>query len=111
MVKSYARGARTSVEVLGITPHAVWLLVRGNELMLDFQRFPWFSRASIEDICEVTLLHGYHLWWPRLDIDLHLDSIEHPERFPLVSGTVAKRKRAAAARTPMPSAATRRARR
>jgi hypothetical protein len=27
----------------------------------------------------------HHLRWPDLDIDLALASIEHPERFPLVS--------------------------
>jgi hypothetical protein len=85
MVKSSARGARTSVEVLGLTPHALWLMVGENELMLDFARFPWFASASLQDVCAVTLLHGQHLCWPRLDIDLHIDSIEHPERFPLVS--------------------------
>jgi hypothetical protein len=26
-----------------------------------------------------------HLYWPDLDIDLSVESIEHPERFPLVS--------------------------
>ena len=90
MAKSSARGGRTSVEVLGLTPHALWLMVEDRELMLDFTRFPWFARASLEDVCDVTLLHGHHLCWPRLDVDLHIDSIEHPERFPLVSA-VARR--------------------
>ena len=27
----------------------------------------------------------HHLYWPDLDIDLHLDSIDHPERYPHVS--------------------------
>jgi hypothetical protein len=25
------------------------------------------------------------LHWPDLDVDLHVDSIEHPERYPLVA--------------------------
>ena len=86
MAKSSARGARTSVEVLGLTPHALWLMVGEQELMLDFTRFPWFAKASVEDVCDVKLLHGEHLHWGRLDVDLHVDSIEHPERFPLVAG-------------------------
>jgi hypothetical protein len=26
-----------------------------------------------------------HLFWPDLDVDLSVESIEHPDRFPLVS--------------------------
>jgi hypothetical protein len=103
MAKSSARGARTSVEVLGLTPHALWLMVKGSELMLDFTRFPWFARASLEDVCDVTLLHGQHLCWPRLDIDLHVDSIEHPERFPLVSAVGKKSLRRPRRKTAPPS--------
>jgi Protein of unknown function (DUF2442) len=87
MSKSSARGVRTSVkaEVLGLTPHALWLLLGDRELMLDFTRFPWFAKASIEQVCDVELTHGTHLHWPQLDLDLHVDSIEHPERFPLIA--------------------------
>ena len=59
MAKSSARGARTSVEVLGLTPHALWLMVGRRELMLDFSRFPWFSQASLEDV--FVRLTGRHL--------------------------------------------------
>jgi hypothetical protein len=31
----------------------------------------------------VELLSPDHLHWPDLDIDLHVESIDHPERFPL----------------------------
>jgi hypothetical protein len=87
MRKSSAHGARTSAdpEVLGLTPRALWLLVGERELMLDFETFPWFARATIEEVCDVVLRAGKHLHWPKLDVDLHVDSIEHPERFPLVS--------------------------
>ena len=93
MRRSSALGARTSdeVEVLGLTPHALWLLVQGRELMLDFARFPWFAKATIEDVRDVSLLHGIHLHWPRLDVDLHVDSINTPERFPLVAGAGRRR--------------------
>lgn len=94
MAKSSARGARTSaeVEVLGLTPHALWLLVDGRELGLDLVRFPWFAAASLKDVCNVSLLHGQHLHWPTLDVDLHIDSIDHPERFPLIAKTPRSRK-------------------
>jgi hypothetical protein len=95
MARSSARGARISdrVEVLGITPHALWILVQGRELMLDFKTFPWFRSASIDQVCDVSFLNGQHLHWPQLDVDLHVDSIEHPERFPLVSQGRSRKRR------------------
>jgi hypothetical protein len=42
--------AATEVEVLGLTPHALWLLVGERVYMLDFGRFPWFEKASIQDV-------------------------------------------------------------
>jgi hypothetical protein len=94
MARSSARGARTSdrVEVLGITPHALWIMVQGRELMLDFKTFPWFRSANIDEVADVSLLHGHHLHWPQLDVDLHVDSIEHPERFPLLSKTRSRKR-------------------
>jgi hypothetical protein len=29
------------------------------------------------------LLHGYHLYWPELDVDLEIDDLENPEKYPL----------------------------
>jgi hypothetical protein len=72
------------VEVLGLTPHGLWLLARGQEHMLVFDRFPWFQEASIQDVRRVELRFD-HLYWPALDVDLHLDSLAHPERFPMVA--------------------------
>ena len=37
-------------------------------------------------LLNVELPHPHHLYWPDLDVDLAVESIEHPERFPLVSG-------------------------
>jgi hypothetical protein len=78
--------------VLALTPHALWIHVRGREYMLDFAKFPWFRKATIEEVqaCE---LRFQHLHWPRLDVDLHLDSLEEPERFPLVSRPARRRAR------------------
>jgi hypothetical protein len=34
---------------------------------------------------EVERPSPHHLYWPQLDVDLALDSIEAPDRYPLVS--------------------------
>jgi hypothetical protein len=85
-MKSGEHGAPISeVEVTNISPHGFWLFVRAREYFLPFEQFPWFKTASVDQICKVELPSSLHLYWPLLDIDLSLESIEHPERFPLVS--------------------------
>lgn len=85
-MKSDSIGTGTSgVEVLNVSPHGFWLLVGSNEHFLDFDHFPWFRRATLEQLFKVELLHSEHLYWPDLDVDLDLDRIQHPERYPLVA--------------------------
>src|SRR6266446_1416533 len=73
------------VEVTQISKHGIWLLLGEKELFLSFDNFPWFKNAAVSAIHNVELLNEHHLYWSDLDIDLAVESIEHPERFPLVS--------------------------
>ena len=83
-MKSSTLGKSTSAaEVVGISQHGVWLHVRGEEYFLPFTTFPWFKDGTVAAILKVKLLHREHLYWPDLDVDLELDSIKHPERYPL----------------------------
>ncbi|MBI3333483.1 MAG: DUF2442 domain-containing protein [Candidatus Omnitrophica bacterium] len=78
------RGTSTSkVEILNISPHGVWLLVRHKEYFLPYQEFPWFKNARLSEIENVQLLHSRNLRWEDLDVDLALESLEHPDRYPL----------------------------
>jgi len=85
-MKSNARGKITlEAEVTQIDRQGIWLLIGDKESFLPFERFPWFKEASVGMIHNVQLLNERHLYWPDLDIDLAIESIEHPERFPLVA--------------------------
>lgn len=85
-MRSAQRGRSTSpVEVTHISEHGVWVLADGQELFMPFEQFPWFRHATIDAVMNVELAGPGHLYWPDLDVDLALESIEHPERFPLVS--------------------------
>lgn len=75
----------SEAEVTNISQHGFWLLVGEKELFVPFKEFPWFKDAAVGSILKVELLHAGHLYWPDLDIDLAVESIEYPERFPLVS--------------------------
>ena len=78
-------GKNTSiVEVMQISPHGFWLLVAGLEYFLPFDAFPWFKEATVAQLHDVRLLHGFHLYWPALDVDLELQSLMDLEKYPLI---------------------------
>ena len=87
-MESKMHGSNTSVlEVTNISRHGFWILLDEKELFLSFQDFPWFQDAPIGAILKVERLSATHLYWPNLDVDLHVDSIEHPDQFPLLAKT------------------------
>jgi hypothetical protein len=56
-----------------------------EELLLPFEQFPWFKQATVGQIIDVERPTPEHLYWPSLDVDLSVESIRHPDRFPLVA--------------------------
>ena len=83
---SAAPGVSTfPVEVTNISKHGFWLLLENEELFLPFSEFPWFRDVPIGKILNVELPSSNHLYWPDLDVDLAIESIGHPENFPLDS--------------------------
>lgn len=85
-MKSAALGNSTSgPEATNVSQHGLWLLLGSEELFLPFEHFPWFQEAPIGKVLHVEQPSDQHLYWPELDIDLSVQSIRHPEQFPLVS--------------------------
>ena len=84
-MRSKRHGKSTSIEaeVQSVTGEGMWLWVAGEELYLSFADHPWFLDATIGELRNVVLEHGVHLRWPDLDVDLAVESLRHPERFPL----------------------------
>ncbi len=73
------------VEVTNVSAHGFWLLLGDEELAVPFGEFPWFKRATIEQLADVQRPTEHHLYWPQLDVDLSVESIRDPAAFPLVS--------------------------
>jgi hypothetical protein len=85
-MRSETPGTATSqVEVTNISRHGFWILLDDRELLLPFAEFPWFRSAPVGAILNVERPQPHHLYWPELDVDLAIESIERPERYPLVS--------------------------
>lgn len=72
------------VEIGNIDRFGFWLLVENKEYFLSYDDFPWFREAKVSDILSVQLVHENHLYWPALDVDLCLESLERPAQFPLI---------------------------
>ena len=73
------------VTVTHISEYGFRLLLEGEELLLPFEHFPWFKSATVQQISNVERPSPEHLYWPSLDVDLAVESIRHPEAFPLIS--------------------------
>ncbi|MBV8518481.1 MAG: DUF2442 domain-containing protein [Acidobacteria bacterium] len=76
---------REGPAVTNVSRHGFWLWLGTGELFVPFSEFPWFADATIAKITNVERPAEDHLYWPDLDIDLSIRSIEHPEEFPLRS--------------------------
>lgn len=87
-MSSLAHGSNTSVaEVTHISSHGIWLFLHDKELFLPYAEFPWFKDQPVKSIINVKEQTPGHFYWPDIDIDLTVESIEHSERFPLKSKT------------------------
>ena len=76
---------RPDVEVANVSNHGFWLLLGNEELFVPFDQFPWFKDAPIAKISNVERPQPHHLHWPDLDIDLAIESIRDPGKFPLIA--------------------------
>lgn len=87
-MSSPARGNTISaVEVTHISSHGVWLLAGDRELFMSYEEFPWFKDQPVKKIVHVEEPSPGHFYWPEIDVDLTVEAIEHPERFPLKAKT------------------------
>jgi hypothetical protein len=84
-MKSSKHGKDILVSVENITPFRVWLFIEGREYFLNYKDYPYFGDQTLRSIQNVQFLHGCHLYWPDLDVDLEIDNLENPEKYPLKS--------------------------
>jgi hypothetical protein len=78
-----------TVEVTHVSRHGFWLLLDADELLVPFELFPSFKKATIEQLSDVKRPAPNHLHWPQLDADLSVESMRDPAAFPLVSKVAA----------------------
>lgn len=83
-MNSQQHGENTStVEVTHVSREGLWLLVANQEFFLPFDEFPWFKDAPISKVLNVEEPTPGHFRWPDLDLDLEIESIRDPRKYPL----------------------------
>jgi hypothetical protein len=78
-------GKNTSdiIEIQNISNQGIWIFVQDKEYFIPFNKFPWFLKATIQQIYNLEFFHGNHLHWPDLDVDIELESLKSPDSYPL----------------------------
>lgn len=74
----------TSVSVLMINSQGIMLSVQGNDFFVSYNRMPWLKDARISDVLNVRMSGRSAIEWETLGVDLEIDSLKHPERYPLI---------------------------
>lgn len=83
-MSSLPHGTTSSeTEVTNISNHGVWILSGSKELFMSYDDFPWFKNEPVGKILNIKEPSPGHFYWPDLDVDVGIDSIENPERYPL----------------------------
>ena len=84
-MKSRTLGKNIStVEATRIAKDGLFLQVGNDQYFLPYEEFPWFKTAKESSVLKVRLLNANHLRWPELDVDLELDCIRNPDKYPLM---------------------------
>jgi len=66
---------------IGSFSNGMAVIVNGKEYFLRFTDFPWFEYCNTAELRDV-ISDRWGVYWKSLDIDLSIESIENPERFP-----------------------------
>lgn len=74
----------TSADVLMINDRGLMISVQGQDYFLSYNRVPWMKDATISEVLDVRMSGKNAIEWPKLDVDLEIDSLKHPERYPLL---------------------------
>lgn len=74
----------TSVSVLMINAQGIMLSVQGNDFFISYNRMPWLRDARISDVLNVRMSGRSAIEWETLGVDLEIESLKHPERYPLI---------------------------
>jgi hypothetical protein len=78
-------GINTSdCSVTGVNDLGFWVLVSDGEYFIPFSDYPGFKESTVYQLLNIQYDPPSQLRWNDLDIDIELEALSQPERFPLI---------------------------
>ena len=74
----------TLADVLMINDRGIMISVLGQDYFLSYNRVPWMRDATINEVLDIRMSGKNAIEWPKLEVDLEVESLRHPERYPLL---------------------------
>ena len=85
-MKSLQNGTNTLIaEITNISQHGFWIYYSGKEYFVAFSDFPWFKDCTLSTLFNFDADKFGNFHWNDLDVDLNIEIIENPEKYPLVA--------------------------
>lgn len=70
-----------NVHIDNVDENGFAININGKKIYAPFQKFNLFKRVRIEDLFDVSYLPGDVLHWERADIDMYIDTFQHPDKY------------------------------
>jgi hypothetical protein len=83
MNSNFPGAVNSHSEVTDISSGGFWILVDDREYFIPFDQYPAFRKATVSQIYRMEPIGSAQFSWPDLDIDIEIEALEQPERFPL----------------------------
>ena len=75
--------AKNPAEVKMVTPEGLFLVVEDKGFFAAFADFPYLAALPSSQVIQVEHCGHGHIRWEEADIDLHTNTLAHPEDYPL----------------------------
>jgi hypothetical protein len=83
-MNSKKRGKRIyASEVTAVGRDGFWIISQDMEYFVPFNNYPVFRQATVEQIYCLEEIAPGQLRWEMLDVDIELEALQNPERYPL----------------------------
>ena len=70
-------------QITSIEQDGFWLLTSEGEYFVPLERYPAFQEARVNQIFNFEQDDDAY-YWPELDLDIELDALKNPEKYPLI---------------------------